>query len=217
MRGLPSGSGYEAGIRSLRVLVELCCKWGISVLTVFAFSSDNWFRPKVEVDFLMNLFERGMKTELGNFMREDIRMSIIGNPSKLPRSLQEMITDVEETTKHNSRLHLVVAVSYSGKYDIVQACQSIAQKVQDGLIKPEDINELLLDRELETNCADFPCPDLLIRTSGELRVSNFFLWQLAYTELFFSKSHWPDFGESEFLEALFSFQQRQRRYGGCNF
>lgn len=148
--------------------------------------------------------------------REDIRMSVIGNPSALPRSLQELIVDVEEITKNNSKLHLVVAVSYSGRYDIVQACRNIAQRVQDGLVKPEDVNEVLVDQELETNFVEFPCPDLLIRTSGELRVSNFFLWQLAYTELFFTQSHWPDFGEEEFLEALVSFQQRQRRYGGCD-
>ncbi|WOG96008.1 hypothetical protein DCAR_0415338 [Daucus carota subsp. sativus] len=214
MRGLPSGSGYEAGIRAFRVLVELCCKWGIRVLTVFAFSSDNWVRPKMEVDFLMNLFEKGIKAELDNFMREDIKVSIIGDPSKLPTSLQRLIARVEKNTKHNTGLHLVVAVNYSGKYDIVQACQSIAQKVKDGLIEPEEINESSIEQELETNCAEYPYPDLLIRTSGELRVSNFFLWQLAYTELFFSKSHWPDFGEADFVEALVSFQQRQRRYGG---
>ncbi|KAK1355727.1 Alkyl transferase [Heracleum sosnowskyi] len=214
MRGLPSGSGYEAGIRAFRVLVELCCKWGIRVLTVFAFSSDNWVRPKMEVDFLMNLFEKGIKAELDNFMREDIKVSIIGDPSKLPMSLQRSIARLEETTKHNSGLHLAIAVNYSGKYDIVQACQSIAQKVKDGSIEPEDINELSIEQELETKCAEYPYPDLLIRTSGELRLSNFFLWQLAYTELFFSESHWPDFGEADFVEALLSFQQRQRRYGG---
>uniref|UniRef100_A0A5B6YRZ2 Alkyl transferase n=1 Tax=Davidia involucrata TaxID=16924 RepID=A0A5B6YRZ2_DAVIN len=148
-----------------------------------------------------------------DFNREDIQISIIGDSSKLPESLQELITNAEEATKHNSRLQLIVAVSYSGHYDILQACQSIALKVKDGLIEPEEINELLIEQELETNCTEIPYPDLLIRTSGELRVSNFLLWQLAYTELFFAQSHWPDFGEAEFLEALRSFQQRQRRYG----
>ncbi|KAJ8570749.1 hypothetical protein K7X08_037721 [Anisodus acutangulus] len=213
MRGLPVALGYEAGIRAVRKLVELCCNWGISVLTVFAFSSENWSRPKVEVDLLMGLFERLLKNELEDFAKAGIRMSIIGDSRKLPKSLQDLIDKAAKITKENSRLHFVVAVNYSGQHDVVQACQSIAQKVKDGIIEPKDINNFLVEQELQTNCIDFPCPDLLIRTSGELRLSNFLLWQLAYAELFFSHSHWPDFGEPEFLEALCSFQQRQRRYG----
>ncbi|XP_059296493.1 cis-prenyltransferase 4, chloroplastic-like [Lycium ferocissimum] len=214
MKGLPVALGYEAGIRSLRKLVELCCKWGINALTVFAFSAENWSRPKTEVDYLMGLFERGLKNELEEFARAGIRMSIIGDSSKLPKSLQDLIDKASKTTEGNSRLHLVLAVNYSGQYDVVQACQTIGQKVKNGIIEPQDINSLLVEQELQTNCIDFPCPDLLIRTSGELRLSNFLLWQLAYSELFFSLSQWPDFGEAEFLEALCSFQQRQRRYGG---
>ncbi|KAF4401479.1 hypothetical protein G4B88_001673 [Cannabis sativa] len=213
LRDLPVDSGYEAGARSLRVLVDLCCKLGIEVLTVFAFSTDNWFRPKVEIEFLMSMFEKGVREELGSFIREDVQISFIGDTSKLPGSLQELIANVEESTKNNSRLQLVVAVSYSGQYDVVQACRKIALKVKDGVLMPEDISESLIEEELETNCTQFPYPDLLIRTSGELRISNFFLWQLAYTELFFSQSLWPDFGELEFLEALRAFQSRQRRYG----
>jgi len=154
-----------------------------------------------------------MKDELNNFMRDNIRFSCIGDSSKLPDPIKELITYAEERTNHNSGLQLIVAVSYSGKHDIVQACQSIALKVKDGVIEPEDINEFLIEQELQTNCTDIPNPDLLIRTSGELRVSNFLLWQLAYTELYFTHSHWPDFGETEFVMALQSFQQRQRRYG----
>lgn len=213
-RGLPVAFGYEAGIRAFRNLVELCIKWGINALTVFAFSSENWSRPKMEVDLLMDLFERSLTNELEELSREGIRVSIIGDTSKLPKSLQDLIDKAVKTTKENSRLHLLVAVNYSGQYDVVQACQTIAQKVKDGNIEPEDINSALVEQELQTNCTDFPCPDLLIRTSGELRLSNFLLWQLAYSELFFSYSQWPDFGEAEFLEALSSFQQRQRRYGG---
>uniref|UniRef100_A0A5B7C083 Alkyl transferase n=1 Tax=Davidia involucrata TaxID=16924 RepID=A0A5B7C083_DAVIN len=214
LRGFPAASGHEAGVRSLRKLIELCCKWGIRVLTVFAFSSDNWIRPKVEVDFVMNLFESGIKSELENFVREGIQISMIGDSSKLPKSLQKLIADAVKTTKENSRLQLIVAVSYSGQYDIVQACKRIAHKVKDGLIQPEDINETQIEWELETNCTEFPYPDLLIRTSGELRVSNFLLWQLAYAELFFARALWPDFGEVEFIEALSSYQRRKRRYGG---
>ncbi|PHT70803.1 Dehydrodolichyl diphosphate synthase 2 [Capsicum annuum] len=148
-----------------------------------------------------------------DFHRAGIRISIIGDTSMLHKSLQELIDKAVKTTKENSQLHVVIAVNYSGQYDVVQACQTIAQKVKDGIIEPEDISSFLVEQELQTNCTDFPCPDLLIRTSGELRLSNFLLWQLAYAELFFSHSHWPDFGEAEFLEALCSFQQRQRRYG----
>ena len=145
--------------------------------------------------------------------RENIRISVIGDTSKLSSSLQESIANVEESTKNNSQLQLIFAVSYSGQYDIAQACRKIAVKVKEGVLAPEDVNESLIEKELETNCTRFPHPDLLIRTSGELRISNFFLWQLAYTEMFFTQSLWPDFGEFEFLEALRDFQCRQRRYG----
>jgi ditrans,polycis-polyprenyl diphosphate synthase len=139
---------------------------------------------------------------------------LIGDTSKLPKCLQKIITIIEEKTKDNSRLQLIMAINYGGKYDIVQACKSVAKKVQDGIIHLEDINENIIENELETNCTEFPYPDLLIRTGGEFRVSNFLLWQLAHTEFFFHKKHWPDFGKNEFVEALNSFQQRQRRYGG---
>ncbi|XP_043724337.1 dehydrodolichyl diphosphate synthase 2-like [Telopea speciosissima] len=213
-KNLPPSFGHEAGVRALREVTELCCKWGISVLTVFAFSTENWIRPKVEVDFLMNLFERVIKEDLNNYMRENIRISVIGDSTKLPVSLQKLIIEAEEVTRNNSRFQLIIAVSYSGQYDIVQACRSIADKVNNGLIQPNDISEALIEQELETNCTDFPHPDLLIRTSGEQRVSNFLLWQLAYTELVFVQPLWPDFGKAEFVDAVSSYQQRRRRYGG---
>ena len=128
--------------------------------------------------------------------------------------MQKLINEVEEITKQNSKLKLIVGVSCSRKYDVVQRCISIAEKAKDGHIQLEEINESLIEQELETNCTEFPYPDLLIRTSGELRVSNFLLWQLAYTELFFVQELWPDFGKDEFIDALSSYQQRQRRYGG---
>lgn len=136
---------------------------------------------------------------------------MIGYPSKLPNSLQKLVANVEMTTENNSGLQLIVAVSYNGQYDIVQACQKIALKVKHGVVAPDDVNESLIEQELETNGTQFPSPDLLMRTSGELRISNFLLWHLAYIELFFSKSLWPDFGEIEFLEALQDFQRRQQR------
>ncbi|OMO97565.1 Di-trans-poly-cis-decaprenylcistransferase-like protein [Corchorus olitorius] len=213
LRDLPVGSGYEAGVRSLRKIVELCCQWGVKVLTVFAFSTENWFRPKVEVEFLMSLFDRGMQEDAGSFFRDNIRVSVIGDLAKLPETLQELIINLEKATKSNTRFHLIVAVSYSGHYDVVQACQRLAMKAKCGLIEPSDINESLVEQELETKCTEFPYPDLLIRTGGEFRISNFMLWQLAYAELFFAQSLWPDFGEAELLKALVAFQQRRRRYG----
>lgn len=146
--------------------------------------------------------------------REGIRICVIGDSSKLPNSLQKLAREVEEATRNNSQLDLIVAVSYSGRRDIVRACQRIADKVKNELVDPEDITELLFAQELETNCTtDYPNPDLLIRTSGELRLSNFLLWQSAYTELFFTRTKWPDFGEIDYLEALCSFQNRERRFG----
>ena len=139
---------------------------------------------------------------------------MIGDSSKLPESVQKLIGSAEEDTKQNSKLQLIVALSYSGKYDVVQACKSVAKKVKDGDLYVDDIDENIIEQELETNITEFPYPDLLIRTSGELRVSNFLLWQLAYTELYFNRELWPDFGKDEFVEALTSFQHRQRRYGG---
>ncbi|ESW14209.1 hypothetical protein PHAVU_008G261800 [Phaseolus vulgaris] len=214
LRNLPASAGHQAGVQSLRRMVTLCCSWGIKVLTVFAFSTDNWARPKVEVDFLLRLFERTINSEIEAFKREGIRISVIGDSSKLPESVQKLIGSAEEDTKQNSKLQLIVALSYSGKYDVVQACKSVAKKVKDGDLYVDDIDENIIEQELETNITEFPYPDLLIRTSGELRVSNFLLWQLAYTELYFNRELWPDFGKDEFVEALTSFQQRQRRYGG---
>ncbi|CAA6661685.1 unnamed protein product [Spirodela intermedia] len=213
-RGLPTSAGHEAGYRSLREIVRLSSYWGIKVLTVFAFSSENWLRPKTEVDFLMRLFEGVIRENLEDFKRQGIRLCIIGDATKLPPSLQKLAMEAAEVTRENAVIELLVAVSYSGRSDIVQACQKIAQRVKDGTLEPADITEAVIEEELVTNCIiNSPYPDLLIRTSGELRLSNFLLWQSAYSELYFSKSLWPDFGEAEYVDALSSFQQRQRRFG----
>ncbi|XP_023743590.1 dehydrodolichyl diphosphate synthase 2 [Lactuca sativa] len=206
-------AGYLAGAAALKLVMDLCRKWGIQVLTVFAFSTDNLLRPKIEVDPLLGIFGSKIKDEIAYMERENIRLSIMGDVSKLPQSLREVITHAENTTKNNSRLNLVIAINYSGRYDIVQACQSICQKVKDGEVESEEINEFMIDNELCMKLMGLPDPDLLIRTSGEVRVSNFFLWQLAYTELYFTETLWPDFGEDELLRALHVFQQRPRRYG----
>lgn len=162
---------------------------------------------------MMKLFEKSIKSELEGFISEGIRISMIGDSSRLPKTLQELVSDAEDRTKNNSNFQLIVAVSYSGKYDVVQACKSIAQKVKDDVVRRDDIDKSLIEQELETSCTDYPYPGILIRTSRELRVSNFLLWQLAYTEFFFVQTLWPDFGKAEFVDALTSFQQRKRRYG----
>ncbi|XP_022856540.1 dehydrodolichyl diphosphate synthase 2-like [Olea europaea var. sylvestris] len=230
-RGLTMQLGHTTGGRVIKEKVFLCCKWGIKVLSVFAFSTENWGRPKEEVDFLMNLFEEEIRTDLQEFTRKNVRISVIGDKSKLPKSLQESIATAEDTTRGNTGLHLMMALNYSGRYDIMKASRSIASKVKDGFLQVEDINETLfqneletkcvefpnpdlLQNELETKCVEFPNPDLLIRTSGEQRISNFFLWQLAYSEVYFPEKKFPDFKEKDFKEALSSFQKRKRRYGG---
>ncbi|XP_026412032.1 uncharacterized protein LOC113307796 [Papaver somniferum] len=214
-KGMPSILGHGAGVRSLLQFADLCCNWGIEVLTVFLFSTENWVRPRYEVDFLMEVIQKGIFEEgLELFMRKGIQVSVIGDPTKLPTSLQNWITKTAEATKNNSRLHFILAINYSGRDDIVQACQSISRKVMGNSIKVEDIDEAIFSQELKTNCTEFPYPDLLIRTSGEQRISNFLMWQLAYTEVYFDECLWPDFGEKEFVKALLSFQGRHRRYGG---
>ncbi|XP_062226577.1 cis-prenyltransferase 4, chloroplastic-like [Phragmites australis] len=215
-RGLPSAAGHEAGRRALEETVRLSRAWGVRALTAFAFSHENWSRPKAEVDFLMALFERVIHDSVAEFLREGIRLRVIGDSSRLPVSLQKIAREAEEATRTNSssQLDLTLAISYSGRRDIVQACRKLAQKVQGELLRPEDIDDLLFAEELETSPAgEFPYPDLLIRTSGELRLSNFLLWQSAYSELCFTDTLWPDFGEADYLEALASFQSRDRRFG----
>uniref|UniRef100_A0ACD5WHW0 Uncharacterized protein n=1 Tax=Avena sativa TaxID=4498 RepID=A0ACD5WHW0_AVESA len=216
-RGMPAAFGHEAGRRALEETVRLSRAWGIRALTAFAFSHENWSRPKMEVDFLMGLFERVIHDSVAEYLRDGIRLRVIGDCSRLPASLQRTAREAEEATRSNSQLHLTLAISYSGRRDIVQACRSLAEKVHRGMLRPEDIDELLFADELETSGGGddelLPCPDLLIRTSGELRLSNFLLWQSAYSELFFTDTLWPDFGEADYLEALCSFQSRDRRFG----
>lgn len=213
-RGNEPERGHEAGLHALVEVMGLCAKWAFQVATFFLFSSENWRRPKEEVHYVMWRFEKMLGDELENFMRQGIRISTIGNTTLLSNSLQQVLDHTKESTKDNTTTQVIFAISYSGQDDITQACQSIATKVRDGLIEPSDVTKSLIEQELETRITTTPCPDLLIRTSGELRISNFLLWQLAYSELYFTKSLWPDFGETEFVEALHSFQSRRRRFGG---
>ncbi|EOA12767.1 hypothetical protein CARUB_v10028612mg, partial [Capsella rubella] len=183
--GLLTSQGHEAGAKRLMEFVELCFTLGIDTVSDFAFSTENWGREKIEVDCLMSMFQQYLKSKIQYFQSEEIRVSVIGNLAKIPESLLGTIMETEEATKSYKKKHFIVAIDYSGRFDILHACKSIVKKSEQGLIREEDVDETLFERELQTKCTEFPSPDLLIRTSGEQRISNFFLWQLAYTELFF--------------------------------
>ncbi|CAA7032287.1 unnamed protein product [Microthlaspi erraticum] len=212
-RGLGTSEGHTAGARKLIENAKDCFAMGINTISLFAFSTENWARPEDEVNFLMALFEKHFKSEMPYFRRDQIKITVIGNRARIPESLLGLIREAEEATKSYKGKQLILAIDYSGRFDILQACKSLAEKAKNGLIQVEDIDEKLMEKELMTNCSEFPNPDLLIRTSGEQRISNFFLWQAAYTELYFPNVLWPDFGEAEYLEALTWYQQRERRFG----
>ncbi|KAL6652512.1 hypothetical protein ACP70R_011437 [Stipagrostis hirtigluma subsp. patula] len=216
-RGLPMADGLEAGRRAMEQTVWLSHAWGIRALTTFAIGYDNLTRPKVEVDYLMGLLERIIRDNVAEFS-EGIRVHVIGESSRQPASLRSAAREAEEATRGNSRLHLMIGICYSGRQDIVQACRALATKVQGDLLRPEDIDEPLLAGELQNALAgEASDPDLIIRTSGEQRMSNIMLWQSAYSELFFTDTLWPDFGEAEYLRALGSFHRRERRFGQRKF
>lgn len=182
-RGMPASMGHEAGVRSLKEVVKLAHTWGVEVLTVFAFSTENWLRPKMEVDFLMMLFENVLKNELSSLAKENVRVHCMGDLTLLPVTLRDMVTTIEDHTKHNTGLKFCIALSYSGRYDIANACQRLAARVETGELSSSDITEASIEEELKTSwLGDVRNPDLLIRTSGEQRLSNFLLWQTAYTE-----------------------------------
>ncbi|KAF8726361.1 hypothetical protein HU200_019823 [Digitaria exilis] len=229
-RGFTTPEGHEAGGVALRKIVELSCAFGIRAVTVFGFSQENFRRPQAsshssirsmisvlteEVDYIMELIERLIRDNMDLFMREEIQVHVVGDPSRRPASLQDAAREAEEMTRSHSRYHLILAICYSGRWDIVQACRELATKVQDKLLRPDDIDESMLAGHLATNVLgdQLGCPDLLIRTSGELRLSNFLLWQSAYSELYFTDTLWPDFGEDEYIKALKAFQSRERRFG----
>ncbi len=210
-RGLPRVVGHRRGKDSVRAVVETARRLGIPFLSLYAFSSENWNRPEGEVRVLMNLLERYLSTELRKMMRHQIRLLAIGNLRRLPKTVQAALRRTIEATRENKGMTVVLAVSYGGREEISQAIRSIARGVRRGDLDPEDIDESVIASHLST--AGIPDPDLLIRTSGEMRVSNFLLWQIAYSELFVTPTLWPDFGEPQFLEALAHYQRRERRFG----
>ncbi|MGB3653006.1 MAG: isoprenyl transferase [Rivularia sp. (in: cyanobacteria)] len=208
---LPRIAGHRQGAKTLKELLRCCKDWGIKILTAYAFSTENWRRPTEEVDFLMLLFEKMLRRELEEMHRSGVRINFVGDLSGLPKALQqEMQRSMLETSK-NQDVQFNVAVNYGSRKEIISACRQVAELVQTGEIKPEDIDENLIEKNLYT--ADIPAPDLLIRTSGEKRLSNFLLWQMAYTEMYFTDVLWPDFDRTAFQEALMSYQNRERRFG----
>lgn len=210
-RGLPRIMGHKRGVDALKDLLRCCKDWGIQALTAYAFSTENWGRPLEEVDFLMTLFERVLRLELREMVRENVQIRFVGNLSALPRSLQAEISRSMADTQHNRDIRFTVATNYGGRQEIIHATRAIAHQVQQGLVQPEEIDEALFESHLYTS--GICDPDLLIRTSGEMRISNFLLWQLAYAEIYITETLWPDFDRSEFHRALCSYQERERRFG----
>lgn len=210
-RGLPRIMGHRRGVDVLKDILRCCKDWGIQALTAYAFSTENWGRPIEEVDFLMTLFERVLRQELREMMEENVQIHFVGNLDALPKSLRLEIERSMEQTQHNQGIQFTVATNYGGRQEIIQACREIATQVQQGLLKPEDIDEAIFERHLYT--AGICDPDLMIRTSGEMRISNFLLWQVAYAELYITDTLWPDFNRTEFHRALSNYQQRDRRFG----
>jgi undecaprenyl diphosphate synthase len=209
---LPSIAGHTAGATAVRRVVEAAARSGVEVLTLFAFSSENWKRPKLEVDGLMALFMRSLKKELKRLNEHKIRLRVIGDISGFSSGLQKQIQSVQDATAKNNQMTLVIAANYGGRWDIAQAAKKIAELVISGVLSPDDVDEALLGQHVAL--ADLPPPDLLIRTSGEERISNFLLWQTAYSEFVFLPVLWPDFDQQHFDDAIQVYQNRQRRYGG---
>jgi undecaprenyl diphosphate synthase len=210
-RGLPRIWGHQRGVDVLKDLLRCCKDWGIPALTAYAFSTENWGRPLEEVEFLMTLFERVLRRELEEMMAENVRIRFVGNLEALPPSLQEEIARSMQDTQNNVGTQFTVATNYGGRQEIVQACRAIAIQVQQGRLSPEQIDEAVIERYLYTT--GLPSPDLLIRTSGEMRLSNFLLWQMAYAEIYVTQTLWPDFDRAQFHKALLAYQQRERRFG----
>ena len=203
--------GHRNAVQSVREVTEGCGEIGIKYLTLYAFSTENWARPKKEVDSLMELLVNTLRDEINTLQKNDVRLLTIGDPWSLPPECRENLEWAIDQTKNNNGLTLIMALSYSGRSEIVKAVRQIAEEAKEGKLDPESINEDLFKNYLQT--ANIPDPELLIRTSGEMRLSNFLLWQVAYTELYITPTLWPDFRKEHLHEAIISFQQRERRFG----
>lgn len=207
-------AGHQKGVETVKGVVKKALELGIPYLTLFAFSSENWARPAQWVEQLMQLLRSSLAKSAEDFLKDDVRLRIIGDRERLPPDIRSLINDLEKKTSTNSKMVLVIALSYGGRADIVQAVQGIAQDVVLGRIEPQAIDQATIEKYLYTS--GIPDPDLLIRTSGEYRMSNFLLWQLAYSELIFVDCLWPDFTENDFMKALHEYGTRERRFGICS-
>ena len=210
-KGLLRTVGHENGSKSVRIVVETAAKLGIENLTLYAFSTENWNRPKIEVDILMKLLINSLKNEVKSLTDNDIKLLIIGNIEMLPKSASKKLIEVIEKTKNNKRMTLTIALSYGSREEIMHAVKDICVKVKNNIISIDSIDESIINQHLYTR--NLPDVDLLIRTSGEQRISNFLLWQIAYAELYFTSVLWPDFSEDDLYEAILSYQKRERRFG----
>ncbi len=211
-KGLPRSFGHNKGVSVLKEIIKVSKNLGCKVLTVYAFSTENWSRPSEEVDFLLNLFEKVLKKEIDEIHKELIKIKFIGDLSPFPKTLKSILNSSEALTQNNKNFTLNVCVNYGGRQEIVKVAKEIALKSFSGEIKPSEVDEELFNSELLTQ--GIKDPELLIRTSGEKRISNFLLWQLAYSEIYISEVFWPDFDEFEFLKAIIDYQSRNRRFGG---
>ena len=210
-RMLPRIMGHRKGVQTVRLIVEECSRIGIGYLTLFAFSAENWSRPKTEVRSLMTLLKKYIKSEVPRMMRNNIRFNVIGSRSDLPEDVALGLDDAMKATSVNSGMTLTLALSYGSRQELLQAARGVAADINSGRLSPDSLTEDTFSQYLYT--ATLPDPDLLIRTSGEMRISNFLLWQLAYTELYFTEINWPDFNKGELYRALIDYQQRERRFG----
>lgn len=212
LRNLPGPAGHRAGVEAVRGVMRACREHGVEVLTLFAFSSENWGRPLPEVRALLALLSRYLRTEIKQLDEDNVRLRFIGQRHRFSPRLQRMMSHAEAVTARNSAATVVIAVDYGGQWDIVQATRRIAERCASGDLDPGAVTAEVLAGEM--SLADFPPPDLCIRTGGDARISNFLLWDLAYTELYFTSVLWPDFGELEFARALADYSRRERRFGG---
>lgn len=208
-RGKERSYGHQAGVDAVRRITSECTRLGVKYLTLYTFSTENWNRPEDEIASLMGLVLTSLEDEI--FMKNNVRFRVVGDVERLPKNVQQKLHETEEHTAGNTTMTMVVALSYSSRWEITNAARQIAQQVKDGVIDIDDISEDTIDRHLVTNF--MPDPELLIRTGGELRISNYLLWQIAYSELYFCDTYWPDFSEEDLHNAIIDYQQRQRRFG----
>ena len=208
-RGKERSYGHQAGVDTVRRITSECVRLGVKFLTLYTFSTENWSRPETEIAALMGLVLSSLEDEI--FMKNNVRFQVVGDIQRLPQSVQDKLQETMEHTAQNTAMTMVVALSYSSRWELTRAAQNIARDVKAGTLQPEDITEELMNERLET--AFMPDPELLIRTGGELRISNYMLWQIAYSELYFCDTYWPDFDEADLHQAIASYQARQRRFG----